>query len=339
MKTLKKLKRRFYSFLLSVLLFSSFCAPVIVTGNNQSMEEVESHIVSLGTHLVGETITIATEVKHEEPKEFIVKKIKTSCGCTKADVESWTIKPSHNIKLKITVDSLGREGDFSQSIILITNSPTKPVYKIKVKGKFVASDHNLIASPSAVYFGKYAPDSKVGQVIKITRNGRLPVGPVSVTSTSNWCKVNIIQERKTETKIYLDVEVCMPKTSKKIHEEIFIQGSDPNDFLRIPLNLDMALPIKITPNKVFVVPDEENYRFLVDTPDSRLPKLLDYSFQSDGLEMSSCKTCPQEPNCLLTVIKRKKSYKGLARGKLQLKYENISELLEIMFFSIENATN
>ncbi len=61
--------------------------------------------------------------------------VRPSCGCTTSEYTTTPIMPNKKGFVKVSFDPLGRVGDFSKDITVITNDPNKPNIRLVIKGK------------------------------------------------------------------------------------------------------------------------------------------------------------------------------------------------------------
>lgn len=76
-----------------------------------------------GTLKQGETTQHVFKFKNTGKNDLIIRKIKTSCGCTAATVGSKTIKPGEESSIKAVFNSRGKRGNQHKSITVTTNIP------------------------------------------------------------------------------------------------------------------------------------------------------------------------------------------------------------------------
>ncbi len=76
-----------------------------------------------GTIKQGETIEHTFKFKNTGKSDLIIRKIKSSCGCTAASVGSKVIKPGEEGSIKAVFNSRGKRGQQHKSITITTNIP------------------------------------------------------------------------------------------------------------------------------------------------------------------------------------------------------------------------
>ena len=83
----------------------------------------------------GEKVQHNFEIKNTGKKELLIRKTKSSCGCTVSQLEKTTVPPGESTFIKVTFNSSGRQGKEDRDITVITNDPFKPVSVIFLNGE------------------------------------------------------------------------------------------------------------------------------------------------------------------------------------------------------------
>lgn len=296
--------------------------------------KIQPSIIDMGTCIVSEKIAVETDIVNQGSEPIDIKKVMTSCSCVSVSPTLFVIYPGKSVKLKMLISGPYREQQFLTRALILTNDPHNPIYEIKIIGNFVASDHQLVAYPHGCIVGTLAPGSKTSRVVRIMRNGNVPVGEVKISASKDWIDVNAQEDNKESLRLYITVH--LPKNINKINkidEGVLVRGSDKKDFVRIPVRGTVAPRIELSPKMVLVIPEKNEYRLSIDTYDARIPKLLSHRFQSDTLQMLSCNVYKRKGDHLVVKVERKQSHKGFASGTLLLQYEGVSEPVEVVFVS------
>ena len=71
----------------------------------------------------GKSVSTRFELKNEGDSDLIIRKTKTSCGCTASTPEKDVIKPGESTFIDVVFSSGGRQGKQKKSITVITNDP------------------------------------------------------------------------------------------------------------------------------------------------------------------------------------------------------------------------
>lgn len=297
-------------------------------------EKINLHgdsIVEVGKHPFGKKVLKNVKLVNDTPKLINIRAIKNSCGCIKILKAPASIKPFESDELEFEIDILGNSGPFSTTLLIFLDDQHNSVRRIKVTGTFEVHKENLFASPDIVNLGDVQQGEIIKRTIIIYRNGWVPVGPLKVLTPDN--SVRLISQEKSSSRIRLHFGITVPFNDRVFHKEILVQSNKKDDFIRIPLWANVLPSIRLTPNKVLVVPEKEKYVFLINSRRDIVPKLCSYEFQSNTLCMLSLKENLENKNQLVVELERHKDYTGFASGRLLLQYEGESEPIEAVFVS------
>lgn len=89
---------------------------------------------NFGTVKEGEVVKYEFPVVNEGKSNLIIRKLKTTCGCTAALPKKSIIAPGEKTYISVTFNSQGKKGDNYKPITVITNSPTTPSETLAIRG-------------------------------------------------------------------------------------------------------------------------------------------------------------------------------------------------------------
>lgn len=75
--------------------------------------------------------------KNEGKSDLIIRKIRSTCGCTTVAPEKKVIKPGESSSLKVIFDPGNRKGIQNKSIYVINNDPKKSNVRLIIKGEII----------------------------------------------------------------------------------------------------------------------------------------------------------------------------------------------------------
>jgi len=96
--------------------------------------EFDNKVFNFGTLNKGESVEHVFTFKNTGKSDLIIRKTKTSCGCTIVNPSKKVIKPGENAELKVRFNSAGKKNKQNKSITVITNSPTESQIVLRVTG-------------------------------------------------------------------------------------------------------------------------------------------------------------------------------------------------------------
>lgn len=72
--------------------------------------------------------------KNEGKSDLIIRKVKSTCGCTVVKPDKDIIKPGESSSIKVTFNPAGRNGKETKLVTFISNDPTNPVTRLYING-------------------------------------------------------------------------------------------------------------------------------------------------------------------------------------------------------------
>ncbi len=94
----------------------------------------EPESFNFGTIKQGETVDYVFKVYNKGKSPLIIRKVRSSCGCTAVIPQDKIIKPGKSTDLKVTFNSAHKRGSQNKSITIITNDPHKDRKVLWVRG-------------------------------------------------------------------------------------------------------------------------------------------------------------------------------------------------------------
>ena len=107
---------------------------------NAPIPVFKEKIFDFGTIKEGEKVTHSFILKNEGKNDLIIRRIRTTCGCTVVTPEKKIIKNGESVELKTVFDSKGKRGRNSKTITVITNSPKTPTNVLRLTGTVVSRE-------------------------------------------------------------------------------------------------------------------------------------------------------------------------------------------------------
>lgn len=80
----------------------------------------------------GDQVEYTFTLKNEGKRDLVIRRIKTSCGCTAVTPEKKIISANESVPLKVKFNSKGKRGRQNKSITVITNDPKNPTTILRV---------------------------------------------------------------------------------------------------------------------------------------------------------------------------------------------------------------
>ena len=80
-----------------------------------------------------------------------IKEVKTSCGCTVAELKKKVLQPGEDTDVQATFDLKGKQGSQTKHLTVFSNDPKSPAYKLTLQGQSVPA---IKVEPALVNYGR-----------------------------------------------------------------------------------------------------------------------------------------------------------------------------------------
>ena len=96
--------------------------------------EVDNTSFDFGTITSGDKVEHMYKITNTGKSDLIIRKVKSSCGCTAVLPSSKVIHPGETSDLKTVFNSRGKKGRQYKSVTVITNAPESPTTTLRIGG-------------------------------------------------------------------------------------------------------------------------------------------------------------------------------------------------------------
>ncbi|MFH0975296.1 MAG: DUF1573 domain-containing protein [Spirochaetota bacterium] len=124
------MKRMFFLILLCCLMVNNSLF------GNPSIDFIKT-VHDFGTIKQNTIVKESITFKNNGDSDLIIKKIRTSCGCTETKTNKDKISPGEDGILEISFNSGNDEGQVTKSIYIYTNIPDKEKVVFKIKANVI----------------------------------------------------------------------------------------------------------------------------------------------------------------------------------------------------------
>ena len=104
---------------------------------NAPQSYIEQTTFNFGEINKGVNKTHTFTIKNNGKSDLVIRKTKSSCGCTIAKLDSKIIKPGASSDIKITFNSKGLSGKQHKTITIISNDPKKSKQTLRIIGSIL----------------------------------------------------------------------------------------------------------------------------------------------------------------------------------------------------------
>jgi len=287
--------------------------------------------IDFGEQVAGKVVTREIEIRNTTKHNIKIKHLVSSCRCLQSEIDSFEIVSGDSVKLRVSLDSLGRQTKIKKVLTMITDENVETKYSIAVKGTFVAKDINLVAYPPHILAHSVCPPT-FNAVIRIRRRGFVDVGEIRLASLSKKIKFKKLDDNATKKSIYYEVDIPINSNGVKFNDEIVVMGEDPNDFYRIPIELKIEPDIKIIPDKILVLPGKNSYALQVKQLSNEKLNLVKATLDSDMLFLEKAEYC-QNTGKLFIAINQASGWQNFNKSELAIEFKGYEPLKSIYFVS------
>lgn len=78
-------------------------------------------------------VTYDFNFKNEGKQDLVIRNIKSSCGCTAAQLKDKTLSPGESNAIEVTFNSKGRRGRQHKTVTVTTNDPKNPIVRLNIE--------------------------------------------------------------------------------------------------------------------------------------------------------------------------------------------------------------
>ncbi|MBI2432684.1 MAG: DUF1573 domain-containing protein [Candidatus Hydrogenedentes bacterium] len=111
-----------------------------------------------------------------------IARVKTSCGCTVAELKEKSLQPGAETIVSATMSIKGKQGVQTKYLTVESNDPAQPLYRLTLTGTAIAS---VNIEPRNLNFGRVIDDKPVsGTISVLIDEKRRPIHVTSVESTA-----------------------------------------------------------------------------------------------------------------------------------------------------------
>jgi hypothetical protein len=164
----------------AILGVSAFAQPQIISPEPE---------YDFGEGKSGSTISHEFTLQNLGNAQLNIHQIQTSCGCTTMAIRTLSIEPGEEKSLKVELDLTGRSGKQFQQVMLHSNDPKNPVYRLRIGGEAVPE---ILVEPRTLNLQQINPDEP-------------HEGNVTLTSTTGE-PFTILQAKANRGRIDVEVE-------------------------------------------------------------------------------------------------------------------------------------
>lgn len=179
----------------------------------------------------GEIVTHVFTFKNIGDEPLVIKKVRTTCGCTAALLSQKTLNPGEKGKLEVKFNTRGYEGRLSRYIYLETNDARRPKVQITVKATIqVPPRPRIDVNHFSFDLGLFLQEEPISFPVKIRNRGeRLLEVTFAHKEATIWLGSAKINSLKLKPRQEKEVTIKLPPSSRPglYRQYIILRSNDP----------------------------------------------------------------------------------------------------------------
>lgn len=176
------------------------------TTNPVPVIEFEDETFDAGDIWEGEKATHTFSFKNTGNAVLLIKKVKTSCGCTAAVISSKEIQPGLTGEISATFNTKRFRGKQSKTIYVTTNDPKHSTIQLKLQAtvKSAAS-----FKPRNIQFGEVSRGDKISRIIELRPESE-PIKITELIASPDVFTARILEDEKVNEDTNLEENAIRP---------------------------------------------------------------------------------------------------------------------------------
>ncbi|MBI1318052.1 MAG: DUF1573 domain-containing protein [Candidatus Hydrogenedens sp.] len=168
---------------------------------------------------------------------LVISDVKSSCGCTIAELKKKTLEPGEETTVSATFNLHDKQGPQTKVISVTSNDPKVPVYKLELRG---VAEPAILVEPRFLNFGRVLGENAEPQTVQIKANKddvNINIDRIEV-STDEWAAE---KEVVTEGKEYKVTVKNVKPLAPGISQAVVTLFTDDADHPQIPIRIHAAV--------------------------------------------------------------------------------------------------
>lgn len=228
------------------------------TTNPVPVIEFKEEIYDVGDTWEGEKASHTFSFKNTGDAVLLIKKVKTSCGCTATNLSSKEIEPGETGEIKATFNTRRYHGKQSKTIYVSSNDSKHPTVRLKLQTTIKSA---ASFSPRNIQFGEILRGEKITRIIELIPEVD-PIKITELTATPEVFTARILEDEKVNAEknsdddssrpIRIEVSVSSKAPIGRYNGNLIAKIDHPRvSSLSAHLYLRVKGPIKFSPRMLF----------------------------------------------------------------------------------------
>jgi len=203
-------------------------------------------VFDFGSVSQGSKVVHEFALKNEGNAPFSIQRVVPSCGCTASAVDTTTVAPGGEAKIKVEFDTTGFSGARTKSVRVLTSDSERSAIDLLLKGTIVP---DVVAEPAYLSFGDVFPgggDAAAKQVTVTVREGaEVKLGEVK--AWSKGIRVTEIEQGPRRRVLSVALAPNVPPGEMRDRIVVTLLGSSEQSSMNIPVVASIKNEVVVKP--------------------------------------------------------------------------------------------
>ncbi len=236
------------------LLMTAFLAGRSVAQDEAPAESAVGPVIAcdepvydFGTMDNADTVKHTFVIKNTGDTSLDIERVKPSCGCTVANISQKIIPPGETAEITANMSLKGRNGPISKSIIIHSNDPKQPQFRLALAGTATTA---IQVNPDRVFFGQVGPGDATTFNVTLTGVSDTPFSITGTEFTGGTLETEIVTLE--EGKSYrINGTLTAPDSPGSFGGNLKITTDHPNrGGIEVPVAGTIVGPLIIAPEEI-----------------------------------------------------------------------------------------
>jgi len=235
--------------LLPVCALLSCQPPVIANAQEWAQKMFDGTSHDFGAVVKGSAPEYVFEIENCYEEEVVIDYFRSSCGCTKLELDTQKLKTWEKAHLKAKFDTLGFSGQREATISIGISKPYRAEVKLHVRGNILT---DIQVFPGKMDFGNVALGNTAPVVVTLTRRNNPNFKIKDIRSSYSHIGVSPVETGRDRNGVTYQLKAFLKEDvpAGLVQGELNVIGQDGNNEIRIaiPFYGKITSPLEISPS-------------------------------------------------------------------------------------------
>lgn len=249
---------------------SVILAGVLVTGVRAEPADhapdiaCDAPVHDFGNKSEGEVAEHTFTVKNEGDLTLTINNIRTTCGCTVANISDRELEPGETADITARFNTRGKRGHQSKTITVESNDPDEPQFGLTMQGEVSVP---LVINPPRVYMSNIDAGAVVTGVVTLTSgSGEMQLSNLASDNPSIAVEMSPVEEGKS---YQLTLTTVPPLDGPTVQANIKVNSTlQSHPEINIPVTISVQSVLNVAPRELNLVEQQSKNitRYVVVRP-------------------------------------------------------------------------